>query len=171
MWEKHRHYGFTIVELLVVIAVIAILAAIVMALFSNIQNRSHDSSIQNALTQFAKKYELYKISSTSSLYPAGNIQMGELGIKVSNKSSFDTSSSINYNLLNCTGSPAGINFALLAISKSGKKYYVSSDSGGVKEYTGAAVWGDVAMCSSVLASSSANGAGYAQSGGWRSWTN
>ena len=171
MWEKHKQNGFTVIELLIVIIVVAILAALVVAAFANAQSKSHDSSVQSLLTQFAKKYELYKITDPSGLYPAGNVQMGNLGVKVTSKNSFDTSASINYNLVNCTGTPAGINYALLAISKSGKKYYVSSDSGGVKEYTGAAVWGDVTMCTSVLPSSTANGAGYALSGGWRSWTN
>lgn len=171
MWEKRKQLGFTIIELLIVIVVIAILAAIIAVVYSGVQNRAHDSSVQNILAQFAKKYELYKIESPSGLYPAGNVPMGELGIRVANKASFDTSSGINYNLLNCTGTPAGINYALLAISKSGKKYYVSSAGSGVQEYTGPSAWGDVTMCSSVLASSVGNGAGYASAGGWRSWTN
>jgi prepilin-type N-terminal cleavage/methylation domain-containing protein len=169
MWEKHKQYGFTLVELLIVIAVIAILAVMASVFFVGIQNKTHDSSVQHALDEFAKKYEIYKVSSPSGLYPVGNAQLGELGIKVTNKNSYDTS--VAYNLLNCASSPAGMSYALLAISKSGKKFYTTSTSGGVMEYTGSTPWGDLAMCSSVLPSSTANGAGYAFIGGWRSWTN
>ena len=50
-----RPDGFTIVELLIVIVVIAILAAITIVAFNGIQDRARNSSIQTDLTNFAKK--------------------------------------------------------------------------------------------------------------------
>ena len=46
--------GFTIVELLIVIVVIAILAAISVVAYTGIQNRSKDSIIKSQASQFAK---------------------------------------------------------------------------------------------------------------------
>lgn len=54
--------GFTIVELLIVVVVIAILAAITIVSFNGIQNRAYDSTVQNDLkqsfTQFQNFYSL-----------------------------------------------------------------------------------------------------------------
>ena len=65
-----RPDGFTIVELLIVIVVIAILAAITVVAFNGIQDRARNSSIQTDLTNFAKKIEMAKIDTADGLYPA-----------------------------------------------------------------------------------------------------
>lgn len=60
--------GFTIVELLIVVVVIAILAAITIVAFNGIQQRSQASALQSSLSQAVKKIELYKV--TNGAYPA-----------------------------------------------------------------------------------------------------
>ena len=47
--------GFTIVELLIVIVVIAILAAITIVAYTGIQSRAYDTAVQNDLANAAKK--------------------------------------------------------------------------------------------------------------------
>lgn len=51
--------GFTIVELLIVIVVIGILAAITIVAYNGIQNRAKATSGQNLASQVAKKAEAY----------------------------------------------------------------------------------------------------------------
>lgn len=53
--------GFTIVELLIVVVVIAILAAISLVAYSNIQNRANDSKTKAAVTQLEKAIRLYAV--------------------------------------------------------------------------------------------------------------
>lgn len=55
-----RH-GFTVVELLIVIVVVAILAAITAVAFSGIQQRSRESRIVAQLSQARKNMELYRV--------------------------------------------------------------------------------------------------------------
>jgi prepilin-type N-terminal cleavage/methylation domain-containing protein len=67
-----RSFGFTIVELLIVIVVIGILAAITVVAYNGIQNRAKASSASSAATQAAKKIALYQAD--TSTYPlTGNL--------------------------------------------------------------------------------------------------
>ncbi len=56
-----RYRGFTIVELLIVIVIIAILAAITLVSYSGIQQRARESRVALQLTQLRKQMEMYKI--------------------------------------------------------------------------------------------------------------
>lgn len=58
--KKHKQAGFTIVELLIVIVVIGILAAIVIVSFNGVQNRANQSSVQSLIATVEKKAILYR---------------------------------------------------------------------------------------------------------------
>lgn len=66
---KFKNSGFTIVELLIVIVVIAILAAISIVAYNGIQNRSKASAAQSAAQTAAKKAEVYAADGPTSAYP------------------------------------------------------------------------------------------------------
>jgi prepilin-type N-terminal cleavage/methylation domain-containing protein len=58
-WAKQT--GFTIVELLIVIVVIGILAAITIVAYNGIQQRGRDAQRKSDLVQIAKALELYRV--------------------------------------------------------------------------------------------------------------
>ena len=62
MWAKHKQQsGFTIVELLIVIVVIAILAAISIVAYNGIQQRSRDTQRKSDVASIAKALKLYEV--------------------------------------------------------------------------------------------------------------
>ncbi len=61
--------GFTIVELLIVVVVIAILAAITIVAYNGITQRTKASSLQTTVSQLAKRLESLKVSSSTEQYP------------------------------------------------------------------------------------------------------
>ena len=67
--QKLNRAGFTIVELLIVVVVIAILAAITIVAYNGIRQRAVVSSLQSELSSSAKKLETEKIASGNNQYP------------------------------------------------------------------------------------------------------
>lgn len=69
MWRKNKQQaGFTIVELLIVIVVIGILAAITVVAYNGIQDRANDSRRISDVKSIIKALELYKVK--QGYYPA-----------------------------------------------------------------------------------------------------
>jgi prepilin-type N-terminal cleavage/methylation domain-containing protein len=64
---QHRQQGFTIVELLLVIVVIGILAAITVVAYKGVQQRAKVSVMSSDLSSAARAFELYKFDNGS--YP------------------------------------------------------------------------------------------------------
>jgi general secretion pathway protein G len=167
--------GFTIVELLIVIVVIGILAAITTVAYSGVQNKASDAAVTSDLRNIHTKLELGRLDSTTDSYPVTNATISTVVDTKVNKGTYAITPTVGYNLLLCF--PTTLNptdFILTAQSKSGKKFYIRSN-GVLTEYTGGTSWGGTAasICDSIITGWTASGAGYAASdattGPWRSW--
>lgn len=161
--------GFTIVELLIVIVIIGILAALVIVAYNGIQGRANDTAIQSDLRNIGQKIELY--NTDNSAYPTlAQISSGSLGIKAT-KNSYSTAAG-GANMAICI---SNLGYAVIALSKSNNKFSYSSIDG-LKSFT-ASMSGIDATCASAGINSSDPGYwriwGYNNggSGVWVSWIN
>lgn len=68
--RKRKSFGFTIVELLVVVVVIGILASVAIVAYSGISQRAKDASLSSDLTQAKKQIEAFY--AINSVYPTAN---------------------------------------------------------------------------------------------------
>src|SRR6218665_3318354 len=68
-WTLQERRGFTIVELLIVIVVIAILDAITIVAYSGIQSRSKESAASATVSQLGKKLAMH-FQTNNNQYPA-----------------------------------------------------------------------------------------------------
>lgn len=78
MWDSRRA-GFTIVELLIVIVVIAILAAITIVAYNGIRDRASSSSVQSVASQIGKKVLAYA-PQNNDLFPQEATVAQDLGL-------------------------------------------------------------------------------------------
>ena len=86
-----RHDGFTIVELLIVIVVIGILAAITIIAYNGVQQRARDTQRIEAISKIRKGLELYRAvnntypnainsgtTHTTGIYPGGGWEVSQI---------------------------------------------------------------------------------------------
>lgn len=75
-----KQYGFTIVELLIVVVVIAILATLTIVSYNGITQRATESAILSEVSQANDKIELYRIAENTPSYP-GNATLAGISAK------------------------------------------------------------------------------------------
>jgi prepilin-type N-terminal cleavage/methylation domain-containing protein len=151
--------GFTIVELLIVIVVIGVLAAIVIVSYNGITNSANDSAVESDLATIAKKLEVYK--ATTGLYPANSTQLDAADFKVAQGSYMPNRNNLYYCRTNdFTG------YAIGAQSKSGSNYYLVNGS-----VTPAAGVGGANTCTQLdPAASTWASTGMSDTNVWQAWT-
>jgi len=76
MNKNKKYTGFTIVELLIVIVVIGILAAITIVAFNGIQERARATAASSALEQISKKITLWHVENSAYPTPANLAAVG-----------------------------------------------------------------------------------------------
>lgn len=164
---QKRISGFTIVELLIVIVVIAILAAISIVAYNGIQNRTNDTAIQNDLSAFGKVMEIYRVD--NGVYPS--LLTSVTGIKLSKNAygSGDPSGGGRTGQY-CRNSSTD-SYVLLANSKSGKSFKVQN--GVVSSTASTYGWGVCSMVGLSETNPVAENNAYDQSRTpqWAAWTN
>ena len=122
----YQQHGFTIVELLVVIVVIGILAAITVVAYTGISQKAIVAMLQSDLGNSAQKLKLYRVEHDA--YPAtldgSNCPTGPADInyclKPSSGNTFAYSSSSPYS-----------SFSLVATNTNGTSYRITDDTGPV----------------------------------------
>lgn len=135
-------HGFTLVELLIVIVVVAVLASISVVAYNGIQNRSYDSAIQSDLRAAMQLLEEYRVDNdrypTGPLYNDYQDNLRDVPMKLSTQAYSPTRLNGNNatNVLYLDENTSGSNYAILARSKSKKLFYINSISKTVREYTG-----------------------------------
>ena len=117
MWAKYLKPGFTIVELLVVIVVIGVLAAIVIVSYTGLQNRARQATIQSDLSNNSTKV---MINSVSPGRPPSTVEFLSSG-----DAKISASTGI-YNIVSYCSSDTG--FVMAAESKSGDKFYTKNNT-------------------------------------------
>lgn len=158
--------GFTIVELLIVIVIIAILTLIVNIVYTGIQQRARDANIQSDLRNIASKLELFNID--YGRYPISTAELTTAKLTVT-KSAYQTSG-VN-NLLYCRNVTTGGGYAIVAASGSGTKYSISEQTKGVSTYSGTFPGvSQAVVCPSFGLDSNGNSWGL-NGGTWVAWVN
>lgn len=160
-----RTYGFTIVELLIVIVVIAILAALSYVGYTSMNNRAHDSVVRQDLATVSRLLELAKVEPTLGRYPRTQSET-PTGFKFS-KDSYSTAAN---NAMYCVNHNTD-QYALGVTSKSGKRYLLTP--GGVQEdvsVTAEGVCGAIETAWTSPPASAPRSAihGFSPSNGWHS---
>gem|GEM_PF-805857 len=141
-------------ELLIVIVVIAILAAITIVSYNGITNQANDSAVQSDLRQFSQKMNMYLAEHGPSFEGAAGVSvfatLETFKWRVS-KTAYAAAPDTDTNLIFCHNynpsgvsdaywasvAPAGRNdWALVAKSKSGKVYYVTDKQSTPQLYPG-----------------------------------
>ena len=168
---SRKQTGFTIVELLIVIVVIAILAAISVVAYTGIQNRANDTAVQSDINNFAKKIMLYHAEHGE--YPVGGSSSLPSGIADDFSLARGSYSTSIYNFYYCTGTVSGSPaFAVGAVSQSNNRYYYSSLNGSLTSYAG--TWNQSAQnCPGMLPSVDTGWTytyGHHGTNGWLGWT-
>lgn len=120
--------GFTIVELLIVVVVIAILATITIVAYRGVTDQANDSAVQSDLRHIAQVLNASK-AQTGVLPAASAAGLEPLGISVSKGSYGDgyVTGSSKYNIVYCRGND-DTTFGLAAWSKSGSGFAVVGDT-------------------------------------------
>lgn len=157
--------GFTIVELIIVISVIAILATIAIVSYNGAQGKANDTAVRSDLDSAAGLLESHRVNTSTSLkFPSTTTELEALGISVSKKS-YDTTTANNF--VYCVNTTDYQSYALLGLSKSGNVYMMTQDGFTTTALTKTAFANASTICSGL--SLSLVSAGMNPAGTWQTW--
>jgi type IV pilus assembly protein PilA len=117
--NKKNEKGFTLIELMIVIAIIGILAAIAIPQFSAYRRRSYNSAAQSDLRNAATAQEAYFVD--HSTYTSNVADLTGAG---------GLSQTARVNITITAGSTNAVNYAMTAYHNAGNKTYTLNGPGG-----------------------------------------
>lgn len=156
----HPRYrkGFTIVELLIVIVIIGILAAISIVAYSGIQAKAYRTTVHSDLANAAKSLDMYKVSYGN--YPTNVTQFRAANLKFS----LSATRFAVYCARNTGDSPG---WALVMRTVSGEAFYLKTNDK-IQPYTGAFDEAPL-VCDRVLGSDVETRVWLKSSASWSNW--
>lgn len=170
---QDKNAGFTIVELLIVIVVIAILASITVVAYSGIQSRANDTAVQSDLRNISQQIEIYYAE--NGHYPRLLSEVESLKLRFTQGAYAQPSAGAHYTTLliysaTPANSPDGNRYAIGAISKSNNRFYVSSN-GSIQKWSTGSEWSGAYFMGVDSSSSLFTMTGRTSTGGWQTWAN
>jgi len=112
-YRQSRHHGFTIVELLIVIVIIGILAAITIVAFNGVQGKAKIAVIQSDLSQASKSLDVYRATtSTDDTYPS---TLSDAKLTATNGTTYQYSYLSSLNRYCLTGTNSGLVYTISSI--------------------------------------------------------
>jgi general secretion pathway protein G len=164
--KSNKLDGFTIVELLIVIVVIGLLAAVAIISYNGITTKAQETSVKNDMRSIGKQLEIYKVE--GGRYPTAT-DLTTLGIKV-NKMTYGvnpTGATIFY----CVDD-VGDTFSIVARVKSTTLLQYLSSSNQTSVYSGSTTAPQLCLDSGVPGTtSSVTYTPFTSNGSWYPWVN
>lgn len=122
MHSRRKRYGFTIVELMIVVAILAILVGIVLVAYPGITNKARDNAVGIDITKVAEAANAFYTS--NGRYPTSSAELNSLTTKKMSRANYDTTGNA---VLYCATPTTGASMAIIAKSKSGNSYSIKDE--------------------------------------------